>query len=152
MNSWPPKTIESDITSDPKKVVEELYRLISFEAGELPQWDRFASLFTENAVMSLRLFPNDTEMWTGSPIQYAEVQVDKAMEESGYSETPISEQWTIYSAIAESRVIFDMQRGDEPPIRCIDGYHLIFSKGRWWVTSVLGEIPPPGTEPLDLKA
>lgn len=151
MSHWPPVEIEPEITSDPQKVIEELYRLISFESGSLPNWDRFISLFTENAVMSLRLFPGDPEMWTGTPAEYAQVQVDKEMEEFGYSETPVKEEWMVFGHVAEGRVIFDMQRGDQPAIRCFDGYHLIFKDDRWWVTSILGEIPLECTElPKDI--
>jgi len=146
VSHWPPVNVEPEITQNPKKVVEELYRLISFNAGSQPEWERFISLFTESAVMSLRLFPEDPVMWTGSPADYAQVQVDKEMEETGYSEVPVKEEWMVFGDVAEARVIFDMQRGAQPAVRCFDGYHLIFKDKRWWVTSILGEIPLKGTK------
>ncbi len=151
MSHWPPVDIEPEISKDPKKVVEELYRLISFNSGDLPAWDRFISLFTENAVMSLRLFPGDPHMWTGPPTEYSQVQVDQEMQEHGYSETPVKEDWMVFGDVAEGRVTFDMQRGDQPAIRCFDGYHLVFQDSRWWVTSILGEIPTTNTQvPKDI--
>lgn len=146
MGHWPPVDIETEITTDPKMVVEELYRLISFESGALPNWQRFISLFTENAVMSLRLFPGDTEIWTGSPADYAQVQIDAEMAQHGYSETPVSDQWNIFGDTAQARIVFDMQRSGQPAIRCFDDYHLMFRGGRWWVSSILGEIPMANIE------
>jgi hypothetical protein len=144
MSQWPPVPVDPEISGDPKKLVKECYRLTSFNAGSLPGWDAFRALFLENAVISLRLFPNDPEIWSGTPTDYARVQVDDEMEELGYSETPVNEEWFGFRDVAECRVMFDMQRGDQDPIRCFDIFHLVYRQKRWWISAIAGEIPTDG--------
>ncbi len=37
-----------------REVVEELYRLVTFDAGTTPDWDRVRSLFADEAIVVLR--------------------------------------------------------------------------------------------------
>lgn len=40
-------------------LIEAAYDLLAFEPGGLPQWSRFFELFSESAILALRVFPAD---------------------------------------------------------------------------------------------
>jgi hypothetical protein len=53
----------------------------------------------------------------------------------------------------ETRVILTMQFGDKALTTAFDIFQLVKLKGRWWITSITGEVPKPGVDvPKDLLA
>lgn len=139
MKEWPPVQLDEKITATPEGVVEECYRLISFPPGSEPNWDEFKSLFQEKAVLSLRVFPEDDSVTVMDLDEYTIIQMRPDMKKEGYSETVVREDWFKQGDFATCQVIFDMQFGDTPPVRCFDDFHLIKRDGRWWIVSIIGE-------------
>ena len=45
--------------ASPTTLVDACYALISFEPGSEPAWDEFRALFHPQAVLALRVFPDD---------------------------------------------------------------------------------------------
>lgn len=153
MENWPPVELEDSITTSPQALVDECYRLISFPAGSLPGWDRFKSLFVENAVLALRVFPEDDSMSVMNLDEYARRQIRDGMEEEGYTETVLRQEWFGFGDVCETRVIFEMRFGDREPVPAFDIFQLVRLNGRWWIASITGEVPKPGVEvPDDLLA
>jgi hypothetical protein len=151
MSNWPPVEIEESIMGSPEALVDECYRMISFAAGSLPAWDRFKSLFVEKAILILRVFPGDESISVMNLDQYTNQQIREGMKEEGYTETPIKQEWFGFGDVLETRVIFTMQFGEKDPITAFDIFQLVKLEGRWWITSITGEIPKPGVEvPKDL--
>ena len=149
MDSWPPVDLEGSITASPQALVDECYRLISFPAGSLPGWDRFKSLFVENAVLALRVFPEDESMSVMNLDQYARRQIREGMKEEGYTETVLRQEWFGFGDVCETRVIFEMQFGDGEAVTAFDIFQLVKLDGRWWITSITGEVPKAGVEVPD---
>lgn len=151
MKNWPPVRLSEEIVSTPQAVVEECYRLISFPPGSLPGWDAFKSLFVPQAVLTLRVFPEDEAMSVMDLEQYTIQQIREGMKEEGYTETVLKQDWFGFGDVCETRVIFEMKFGDKEPVTAFDIFQLVKLEGRWWITSIMGEIPPPGVEvPKDL--
>ena len=126
--------------------MKECYRLISFPAGSLPGWGRFKSLFVAKAVLTLRVFPGDETMSVMDLDEYATRQIRDGMKEEGYSETVIKQEWFGFGDVRETRVIFHMQFGDRQPTTAFDIFQLVKLEGRWWITSIMGEIPEVGVK------
>jgi hypothetical protein len=144
MQDWPPVEIEKEIAGDPETLVEECYRLISFPPGSSPDWPRFTSLFVPNAIMTLRLFAGDDAMSIMTLDEYVAWQVTESMKEEGYEERVLKQDWFGFGDVRETRVVFELQYGSAEPIPAFDIFQLVRSEGRWWITSITGEIPKPG--------
>lgn len=151
MQNWPPVKIEEQIVSSPQALVEECYRLISFPSGSQPDWSRFQSLFVQSAVLTLRVFPEDASMTVMNLEEYTVHQIREGMKESGYAERILKQEWFGFGDVSETRVIFELQFGSEKPITAFDIFQLVKLEGRWWITSITGEIPKVGVAvPKDL--
>ena len=138
-------TLEPDIVGTPEAVVDEAYRLISFEPGSQPQWDRFKALFSPRAVLAFRVFPEDDAVTIMDLEDYVVRQMREGMEEEGYSETILRRDWLVFGDVAEARVVFEMKFGEAEPVPALDIYQLVRREGRWWIVSIISEVPRPGT-------
>ena len=138
-------TLGPDIVGTPEAVVDEAYRLISFEPGSEPRWDRFKALFSPRAVLAFRIFPEDDAVTIMDLDDYIVRQMREGMKEDGYSETILRRDWLVFGDVAEARVVFEMKFGEAAPIPALDVYQLVRREGRWWIVSIISEIPRPGT-------
>ena len=136
--------VDRRIVESREAIVAEAYRLISFEPESGPDWERFNALFASGAVLALRVFPEDAEISVMNLREYAVKLMRKGMRESGYSERQVRTEWFEFGDIAEARVIFEIQFGDESPVRALDVFQLVRQDGRWWIVSIIAEIPKPG--------
>ncbi len=139
--------LPTEVTGTPAAVVEEAYRLIGFDPGGEPQWDRFRALFDPRAVLALRGFPGDEAVSVMDLDEYVVVQMRGGMREAGYEEIPGETEWYEFGDIAEARVVFQIRYGDADPVAALDLFQLVRREGRWWIVSIISDIPPPGTEP-----
>ena len=109
-------TLGPDIVGTPEAVVDEAYRLISFEPGSEPRWDRFKALFSPRAVLAFRIFPEDDAVTIMDLDDYIVRQMREGMKEDGYSETILRRDWLVFGDVAEARVVFEMKFGEAAPI------------------------------------
>ncbi len=141
--------LERELVETPEAVVAECYRLIGFEPGSEPQWDRYRALFAPQAVMALRVFPDDEAVSIMNLDQYMVQQMREGMKEAGYEETTLREDWTKFGDVAQARVVFQMHFGKSEPIPALDILQLARRDGRWWIVSMISEVPKPGSVLLD---
>lgn len=140
--------LPAEVTATPEAVVEEAYRLIGFDPGGEPQWDRFKALFDPKAVLALRVFPEDDAVTVMDLDEYVVIQIREGMKEEGYEEIPGETEWYLFGDVAEARVVFHIKYGAAEPIPALDIYQLVRRGGRWWIVSIVSDIPKPGTELL----
>lgn len=138
--------LPGEVTGTPEAVVEEAYRLIGFDPGGEPQWDRFKALFDQRAVLALRVFPGDEAVTVMDLDEYVVLQIREGMKEEGYEEIPGETEWYVFGDVAEARVVFQIRYGDAEPIPALDIFQLVRRDGRWWIVSIVSDIPKPGTE------
>ena len=136
-----------DPHATPAALVDACYSLISFEAGSEPAWDRFRALFLPQALLALRVFPEDDAITIMDLDQYMIKQMREGMKEEGYSESILKRSELVYRDIAEVRVLFAMRFGNSEPHTAIDVFQLVRSEGRWWIASIVSDILAPG-EPV----
>lgn len=131
-------------------IMTAVYDVISGEAGEARDWDRFRSLFIPEA----RLIPSGRNqqgqhgyaVW--SPQQYVET-AGPQLEQNGFFETEehrIVERWAdiahVFSTYNSYRTAADME-ADETFMRGINSFQLMFDGERWWVVSIMWEAEAP---------
>ena len=131
----------------PAALVDACYDLITFGPGAEPDWEGFRALFHHQAVLALRVFPEDDAITVMDLDAYMVKQMRAGMEEEGYSETLVSRTELVFHEVAEVRVVFEMRFGEGAPHTAIDVYGLIRLEGRWLIASIISDIAAPG-EPL----
>jgi hypothetical protein len=124
-------------------IVDALYASIQRAPGEAYAWDRFLSLFIPEA----KLIPN-TEQAGGlhvvhTPGSFAalvdSLTVVGGANDRGFAEEQIAARVERYGDIAHVFSTYQKHFWEDPEIlgRGINSIQLLWSGGRWWVTSIL---------------
>ena len=126
-------------------VVGELYRLVTFGAGQVPDWDRVRALFLEDAVIVLRTGREatsvfDVEGFVGDFVSFIE---NANVKESGFAEKIVRTQPMVFGDIAHVLVLYtaEIPGSGRGPQYGVDSFQLVRKDGRWWIASVVNEIP-----------
>lgn len=156
MNIRPGETFGTGLDS-PQKVIRELYRLVSWPAGTLPDWNQIKDLFLEEGVIILKSREGfdivDREgfidLWLRDVNKYR-------LKDNGFSEELVAFHLEQSGDIAHGLAVYgaSIPGMNRPPQLGIDAYHLIKKGNRWYITSVINEVLRPGVkipEPLKEK-
>lgn len=131
--------------SAPEALAQELYRLVTFKAGQMPDWDKVRDLFDEDAVILLRLGPKVLRTFDRqSFIDYFIYDIARAkLLETGFRESilkmdmqavkDIAFGWAVYEVVVPGR------NENKPVNRGIDCFHLVRKDGRWRIASIVNE-------------
>jgi hypothetical protein len=125
-----------------QQLIEGLYGTVSFDAGQVPAWDRARSFFLPEAVVvfaprtegSAQVM--DLEGWVQDFISFYE---DRHLETRGFRETIAGMEVTVYGNIAHAFVVFEPRVGpdwDAPSVPGVDAINLVKHDGRWWIASI----------------
>lgn len=120
-------------------IIEEAYEVLAFPPGGAPLWERFMKLFHRNAIMGLRVFPQDEEVSILNVLEYAKAQMENNLKEEGYSETPEEKTIEIIGDIAYVKQYFTMNfiKGK---VRAVDIFLLANTKTGWKIISVCSDM------------
>lgn len=147
---------EAPLAADPADVesidaiMAAVYEVISGEAGEARDWDRFMSLFIPEA----RLIPSGRNQQgehgyqVMTPRQYAEGPGDWLIENGFFEDEAyrVTERWAdiahLFSTYNSYHTAADMEAGDHFQ-RGINSFQLMFDGERWWVVSIFWEAEAP---------
>ncbi len=133
-------------TADPADVssidaiVTAVYDVISGDAGEKRDWDRWHSLFLEGATLS-PTGPGPDGAWGRAiltPQSWVE-QAGNSIEANGFVEAEVgrkTEQFGNIAHVFSTYVSFRSRADTEPFQRGINSFQLMFDGTRWWVVSV----------------
>ncbi|MEM6328048.1 MAG: hypothetical protein AAF791_13110 [Bacteroidota bacterium] len=157
----PATPVTPEDTADPadvattEAILEAVYEVISGEADEPRDWDRFRSLFHPEARL-MPLGPGPDSLWrpagVWSPDEYAELAADifanaPIFQGKGFYEVESARRVEHYEHLAhvwstyESRLAPD----EEPFAQGINSFQLYHDGTRWWVMSILWEQETPET-------
>lgn len=128
-------------------IIKAVYDVISGDAGQKRDWERFRSLFHNDA----RLIPSgkNKEGVVGaralSPDDYI-TRASANMEKDGFFEREIARQVDVYGNIAQIFSTYEsFHKKDEktPFVRGINSFQLLNDGKRWWVITIYwqGETP-----------
>lgn len=129
-------------------IMKSVYDVISGDAGQKRDWDRFRSLFHKGA----RLIPSGKNPTTGvvaARVLSVEDYVARAsatMEKDGFFEREIGRKTDVYGNIAQvfsSYESFHKKDDKKPFARGINSFQLLNDGKRWWVVNIYwqGETP-----------
>jgi len=131
----------------PEAVVRELYDLVTFEAGTTPDWDRVRALFLPEAVIVLRTTRTATSVFSvegfvGDFVTF----IERAnVAQTGFAERIVRLRPWAFKDMAQVLVLYEasIPGSGRPPQQGVDNFGLVRRDGRWWIASVLNDIPDP---------
>lgn len=131
-----------------ESVVDELYGLVTFDPGTTPDWDRVRNLFIPEAVIVIRTTRTETSVFSldGFVDDFVSF-IDRAKaEQTGFSERILRTKSMVFGDIAHVLVLYEAQIPGSPrgPQQGVDSIQLIRRDGRWWIASIVNEIPATG--------
>ncbi len=125
-------------------VVHELYDLVTFDAGTLPDWDRVRATFIPEAVIVLRTARTattvfDVDGFIGDWLRFVEAA---NVEATGFSETILKTHTTVMGTMASVMVLYEAQfPGSERRQRGVDLFLLTERPDGWKIAAVTNELP-----------
>jgi hypothetical protein len=129
-------------------IMKAVYDVISADAGQKRDWDRFRTLFHKDA----KLIPTGKNQQTGvgvarfwTPEEYI-TRAGPGLEREGFHERELSKKVEQYGTIAHvfsTYVTFRKKDDKDPFMRGINSFQLWNDGKRWWVISIywLAETP-----------
>ncbi len=137
------------VLDSPDKVIKELYRLVSWEAGTLLDWEQLKNLFLEEALIILKSREGFhiidrqgfIDLWLEDVKKYQ-------LEKTGFTEEMVETHLEQVGDIAYCLAVYgaSIPGIERPPQLGFDCYHLIKKDNRWWIASVVNEVFRPGEE------
>lgn len=143
MSATGPLTAQAASPADVQSIdaiIAAVYDVISGEAGERRDWDRWHTLFAEGATLSQ--VGRGPDGAVGRLVMSPEDYVERAgamLERDGFFETEISRVTEGYGLIAHAFSTYESRRSandPEPFTRGINSFQLMSDGDRWWVVSI----------------
>jgi len=123
-----------------ENIINLAYDALDFPPGGSPDWQLFQSVFAEDTVMGLRVFPSDDEISILSLNEYAVAQMEHNLQAEGYSETPGNKSIEVFGNIAVVKQFFSMNYADKPPVKALDVFSLVKKGRKWIIVSVISDM------------
>ena len=145
----PPAADPADVESI-DAIMAAVYDVISGEAGEARDWDRFMSLFIAEArlIPSGRTPQGQHGYQVLTPQQYVDGPGNWLIENGFFEDEAhrVIEQWAdiahVFSTYNSYRTAADMEAGNHFQ-RGINSFQLMYDGERWWVVSIMWEAEAP---------
>jgi hypothetical protein len=129
---------------NPESLVQLLYEQVTFPPNTSPDWDLVKTMFIEEAVIVLRTGKEKTsqftvEEWIQDFVDFIE---NAKIIETGFEEKILKIKTTAFGDVAQCWVLYKAEiPGRGRSNQGVDSFHLIKREGRWWIVSILNEIP-----------
>jgi len=138
-------------------LVRALYERDSSEPGAVPDWDQVRNAFLPQAIVVLRTSRDSTSVFTlDGFVQDFVTFIERAnVKTTGFTERVVKTQAMVFGDIAHVLVLYEahITGSPRPPQQGVDSFQLIRREGRWWIVSIINEIPtanrpiPPALQP-----
>jgi len=129
-------------------IVTAVYDVISGEAGEARDWDRWRTLFIPEARLIPVVVAQDGS--AAPRVMTPEDYVTRSgafLEENGFFEIEVSRTQESFGQIAHLFSTYESRRTEadaEPFARGINSFQLMNDGSRWWVVSIMWDSERPG--------
>ena len=134
-----------------ESIITAYYDVISGEAGQPRNWNRFHSLFAPEArFVTVRTVRDRTSSITLTPQQFAEFN-QKYFERGGYYEREIHKRIDAYGKVAHVFSTYESRHNlaeTDPYSRGINSIQLISNGTRWWIVSIMWDYERPDDNPI----
>lgn len=121
------------------RVVDAAYAALAFDPGSQPDWNSFAAVFDDRALLALRVFPEDDLASVMDLREYAESQMRHELGAQGYSETPGARVIDMVGDVASVRQEFSMNFADRT-VEAVDFFLLVRRQHGWRIVSVASDM------------
>ncbi len=155
-NNMPPKTAETPkvYEANPNDVstldgiMKAVYDVISGDAGQKRDWDRFRSLFHKDARLIPTFQDKTTKLFNAralTPEDYV-TRASANFEKEGFFESELARTSETFGNITQVFSTYESRRKKDdktPFVRGINSFQLLFDGKRWWVVTIYwqGETP-----------
>jgi len=131
--------------STPENLVTHLYDQVTFPSGESPDWKYVRTFFDPSATVVMRQGISETVTLSldGWILDFVIFIQDAEIEKTGFQENIVKMESTVFGDIAHILVLYEsyIPGKSKAPKEGIDSFHLIKKDGRWWIISILNELP-----------
>lgn len=146
-------------TTDVKTVgdmIEKIYSDVSWEAGKEPDWNKVKDYFHEKAIVTMRSSQTLMSVFDRDGFINDFVTFWKQLNTAkrAFKERVVNKKVTVLRDAAYCMVLYEahIPGSPRPPQKGVDNFHLLKKDGRWYIMSLINEIPAPGMEiPEELK-
>lgn len=139
--------VAPEVVATPEGLVNEIYDMVSFEGGSVPDWEAVKSLFIPQAVVVLRTSREATTVFSveGFVQDFINFVENTPAGASGFTEKVIRMKPMVFGEMANVLVLYEahITGSARAPQQGVDNFSLIRKDGRWWIVSVTNEIPTP---------
>lgn len=139
---------KEDVFADPESLVRGLYAAVTFDPGNVPDWDYVRDFFTPEAVIAVRMTRTSMAILNVEEfVKWFDDDVKKyKMEERGFEETIEKLKLTVFGDMAHCFVVYKARfktPANLPGQLGLDSWGLMRKNGRWWIVSVTNDVVTP---------
>ncbi len=137
-----------DVFNTPGGTVAELYKAVTFGPGNAPDWELVKdTFFIPEAVIVLRTARD--KMSVIDRDEFARLFIEDVkkhkLDKTGFKEELLSSQLKVFGNIAQCLVVYEVSiPGSSRKHKGVDSFLLMKKESRWWIVSVVNELPRPG--------
>ncbi len=143
-----PEAAPADVVA-PDSLIAALYDVISGPAGQERDWDRFRSLFAEDARLLTVAHPDEgADQLLAFSVEDFIARADQAFVETGFFERELSREEDRYAGVLHAFSTYASYRtaGAEEPIdRGINSIQLMHDGRRWYIVTIFWDSERSGT-------
>ncbi len=129
--------------ASPESIVQALHEVVSADAGQSWDWDRFRALFIDGAMISMAVKSAHVPgLMVATPEELIQM-TETSYASTGFHEIPLIIRTTEYGAMALVTNSFEikLRRDDaEPLMRGLNHFQLLHDGERWWIVSNVSTI------------
>ncbi len=140
--------VDEEIFMNPESLVRGLYAAVSFDPGNILDFDYMKKFFIPEVVFGVR--KTRTSMAVLNLDEFVEWWVEDIekhkMKERGFEEIVEKIKVTVYGNIAHCFVVYKARLktpADAPGQLGLDSHSLMKKDGRWWIVSIANDIVTP---------
>lgn len=136
-----------DAFKTPQSTLAELYKAVSFGPGNVPDWDKVkTSFFLPEAVIVLRTGREKMSVIDRDGFANLFIHDIKKykLDKTGFQEKLLSQKMTIFGNIAHCFAVYEASVSGGVKQRGFDSFQFFKKDGRWWIVSIVNDVPTPG--------
>lgn len=149
--------VDEDFFMDPESLVRGLYAAVTFDPGNVPDWDYVRQFFTPEAVIAVRMTRTSMAILNVEEfVKWFDGDVKKyKMNERGFEESIEKMKLTMFGDMAHCFVVYKARfktPENLPGQLGLDSWSLMKKDGRWWIVAVTNDVVTPQRElPEELR-
>jgi len=128
-----------------ERLVAGLYQAVTFDSGTMPAWENVKAMFHKNAVIVLRTSKDSMTVFSleGFVKDFVDFIDRFHAEKTGFTERVLRMKPLVFGDIAHVLVLYEasIPGSSRPPQKGVDSFQLIRQGGRWWIVSIVNELP-----------